>query len=71
MIVNRTARRAGGGLPAAGELLERELDALWDDPRADTSTDRSALVTASDRDTANDADLDPGSRAWLSNGSQR
>ena len=51
--------------------MERELQALWDDPPADTSADQGALVTTSDCDTTNDADLDPGSRAWLSNGRER
>jgi len=51
--------------------LERELHALWDDPRAHTSADQGALVTTSDRDTANDCDLDPGTPGWLSNGRER
>ena len=53
------------------EVLERELHALWDDPRAHTSADQGALVTTSDRDTANDCDLDPGTPGWLSNGRER
>jgi len=62
---------ADSGPGEEAEVLERELEALWDDPRADTSADQGALVTTSDRDTAAVGDLDPGSPAWLSNGRER
>ncbi|HTX11615.1 MAG TPA: hypothetical protein VME22_23540 [Solirubrobacteraceae bacterium] len=53
------------------EVLERELEALWGDPRAVATANQSALLATSDRDTANDADLDPGGRAWMGNGRER
>ena len=62
---------ADSGPGEEAEVLVRELEALWDDPRAHTSAVQGALVAASDRDTANDCDLDPGSPAWLSNGRER
>ena len=64
-------KHADGGPGEEAEVLERELHALWDDPRADTSTDQGALVATGDRDTANDCDLDPVSPAWRSNGRER
>ncbi len=62
---------ADSGPGGEAEVLERELHALWDDPPTDTSTDKAALVATSDCDTTNDPDLDPASRAWLSNGRER
>ena len=43
---------ADSGPGEEAEVLERELQALWDDPRADASAVAGALVAASDCDTA-------------------
>ena len=51
------------------EILELELQALWDDPSSDTSAqihDPSALVAPND--STDDRGRDHGSHAWLSNG---
>lgn len=62
---------ADSGPGGEAEVLERELQALWDDPPADTSAGQRALVTTSDYDPTNHRDVDHGSRAWLSNGRER
>jgi hypothetical protein len=60
--------RSDSGPGEGTEVLELELQTMWDDTPAGTSADQSALAAMSDCDSTNDHDLARGSRAWLSNG---
>ena len=64
---------ADSGPGEEAEVLELELQALWDEPpaRRQRADRRRAGRPPSDRDSTNDRDLDHGSRAWLSNGRER
>ena len=56
------------------EILELELQALWDEAPTSTSAqirDSSVRVAPSDCDSTNGHGVDHGSRAWLSNGRER
>jgi hypothetical protein len=68
LLSDEQADRGPGG---EAEIFERELQALWDDPPADTSADEGALAVTSDCESTSDGDRDPGSHAWLSNGRER